>query len=247
MLVPVNVLAKDKQRIFDDANLLTEMEIVQLEKVAAKHSKKRKTDFVVLTTSGEHGIDIQKYMDDFYDDQGLGYDKKHGNTVLLGIDIKNSDVMIMGFYKAEDYLDNERATKVRDEITPHLSDGKYFAAFEKFIVTADRYMKYRPGVNPDNIFFKTFWQLIFALVTGAIITFIMVRHTNPKVTTTAATYRNDQYTRILSKRDRYIRTSVTKKYRPRNKNNRRGGGGGGGSSYGRTSGGHSYSGSRGKF
>src|SRR5699024_8933894 len=130
MTVPSNIFAQDKQRIFDDANLLTESEIVKLEKMSAEYSKKQDTDFVVLTTDGEHGIDIQKFMDDFYDDQGLGYNKKHGNTALLGIDIKNSDVMILGFYKAEDYLDNDRATKVRDEITPHLSDGKYFAAFE---------------------------------------------------------------------------------------------------------------------
>jgi len=242
LFIPFQTFAEDKQRIFDEANLLSESEIVQLEKLAATNSHKQETDFVVLTTEGEHGIDLEVYMGDFADDHFKG------NAVLLGIDLKQSDVMVMGFEKGQDLIDNDRATKVREKVTPYLSDGDFFTAFETFITTSERYMRYRPGVDPDNIFFKTSWQIIFAIVLGSLITFIMVRNVNPKVTTTPATYRNEQLTRILRKRDRYIRTTVTKSYRPRN-NNRSGGGGGrsGGSSFGRTSSGRSYSGSRGKF
>lgn len=243
ILTPLQIFAKDKQRIFDEASLLTEAEVENLESLAAKASKKREVDFVVLTTDGEHGIDLETYVGDFADDSFKE------NVVILGIDLKESDVIILGFEKGKDLLDNDRATKVREKITPYLSDGEYFIAFETFMTTSERYMRYRPGVDPDNIFFKTAWQIVFAILISAIITFIMVRNVNPKVTTTPATYRNEQLTRILRKRDRYVRTTVTKSYRPRN-NNRSGGSGGGrggGSSFGRTSSGRSYSGSRGKF
>lgn len=241
LFIPLQTFAQEKQRIFDEANLLSETEIAKLEELATTHSSKQETDFVVLTTDGEHGIDIEIYMGDFADEHFKG------DAVLLGIDLKESDVMVMGFGKGQDRLDNDRATKVREKVTPYLSDGDYFTAFETFITTTERYMRYRPGVNPDNIFLKTSWQLIFAIVLGSLITFVMVRNVNPKVTTTPATYRNEQLTRILRKRDRYVRTTVTKSYRPRNNNRSGGGGSGGGSSFGRTSGGRSYSGSRGKF
>lgn len=249
LFIPLQVFAQDKQRIFDEANILTESEVEKLESLAEEASEKQKADFVILTTDGEHGIDLEAYMDDFTEEQQIGYDPVEGNAVLLGIDLKESDVMIMGFEKGKERVDNDRAAQIREKITPYLSDENFFTAFEIFITTTERYMRYRPGVDPDNIMFKTSWQIAFAVLLGAIITFIMVRNINPKVTTTPATYRNDQLTRILRRRDRYVRTSVTKSYRPRNNN--RGGGSGGGrrgrSSYGRTRSGRSYSGSRGKF
>src|SRR5690625_894929 len=246
LFIPQEIFAQNKQRIYDEANILNDQEIERLEQLAMKYSDKQATDFVILTTDGKDGTDIENYMADFYDHEGLGYDQKHGNAALLGINLQESDVMVMGFYKAKERLDNDRSTKVREKVTPYLSDQEYFEAFETFIITAADYMRYRPGVNPDNIFYKTSGQLISAIVLGALITFIMVRNVNPKDTTTPATYRNDQHTRVLRKRDRYIRKSVTRKRRPRN-NNRSEERGGGGSSFGRTSGGHSYSGSRGKF
>lgn len=242
-MMPHLTSAETNQLIYDDANLLSEKEINKLEDLAAKNSSKRETDFIIVTLDGESGIDIEQYMADFYDEKGFGYDKTHGNAVMLGIDLKNRDVMLMGFYKAKERLDGNRLSKIREHITPDLSDGNYYSAFQKYLSLAEKYIQYRPGVNPDNIFYKTWAQLLFALGSSVVIIWLLVRNVNPKITINAQTYRDDSKTRIIRKQDHYIRTSLTKRRKPQDSNKS----GGGGSSGGRTGGGHSYSSSRGKF
>lgn len=235
----------DKQRIFDEANLLTDAEIARLEKTAQYYSEKRETDFIIITQA-DPGKDMEKFLDDFYDEQGLGFDKSHGNTAMLGIDMKNRDVVLQGYYKAETYLNQQRIDQILDQIAPDLSDENYDVAFDSFIKIVDKYMDYRPGVNPENPFYKTSVQFMLAIGLGIVIVFSMAYHTKPKMTTTARTYRDTERTKVLQKRDRYIRTTVTKRRKPKQSS---GGGGSGRSSggYGRTSGGHSRSSGRRKF
>lgn len=233
----------EKQRIYDKASLLSDDEVMELEEIAQNYSEKRETDFIIITVE-EIERDLEKYLDDFYDNEGLGFDQEHGNVAILGIDMTRRDVVLLGFYKAEEYLDPNRLTQIRTKITPDLSAENYFTAFESFILLADEYMNYRPGVNPENPLYKTWVQLFIAIGIGALVVGIMAFHVNPKTTTTSATYRDDNKTKVLQRRDRYIRTTVTKRRKPQ-KSNSSGGGSGGG--FGRTGGGHSRSSSRGKF
>src|SRR5690625_4012021 len=235
-----------KQRIFDDANLLTTEEIAKLEKLAEKYSVKRERDFLIFTKDNEEK-DIGKYMDDYYDEHAPGFDKAHGNTAMLGIDVHEMkrDVVLHCFGKAEKYLDSNRLTLIQEQIIPDLSDGNYFDAFVSFILLSDKYMNYRPGVNPENPFYKTWVQFAIAIVLGIIVVGMMAYHVNPKMTTNASTYQDMNRTKVLNKRDRYIRTTVTKRRKPKQSSS--GGGGSGGGGIGRTSGGFSRSSSRGKF
>ena len=66
-----------------------------------------------MTTDHTEGKDIVEYMEDFYDDKALGYDKPHGNAILT-IDMNNRDVYLAGFYKGEEYLDDYRLDLIQD-------------------------------------------------------------------------------------------------------------------------------------
>lgn len=246
VFTPQFVEAADKQRIYDHAELLTEQQKSNLEHVAKKYSERRKTDFIVITTNDSEGKDIKQFMEDFYDEQKLGYDQEHGNAAILAIDMTGRDVMLMGFYKAKERLDASRLGLIREELTPYLSAGNYEQAFHIYLTLADDYIRYKKGVDPNNPLFKTSVQFAAAIVLGIIIVWVMVRNVGAKITTTAATYRDQSRTRIVSKRDQYIRTTVTKRRKPKPTNSS-GGGGGGFSGGGMTGGGHSYSSSRGKF
>ena len=235
-----------QERVYDLANLLSKEEKAKLEEVAYKYSVKRKTDFVILTISDPMDKDIVDYMEDFYDENELGYDKPHGNVAILTIDMKNRDVYLAGFYKGEKYLSDSRLDIIRDKITPDLSSGNYYDAFYSFIKTSYKYMGIRPGVNPENILFKLGFQIIISLVIGAVVVLVMAYNSGGKTTVNAATYQDPMNSKILSKSDRYIRTSVTKHRKPKPKSSS-GGFSGGGSGGGITRGGHSHSGSRGKF
>lgn len=238
------VASESKQRIYDDANLLSEAEVTKLEELAQEYSDKQETDFIILSIEDADGKDIEKYMGDFYDEHGFGYNQQHGNTAILALDMKERDVMLMGFGKAEEYLDAERLDLVRNKITPDLSSKNYYDAFVSFIETSSRYMEFRPGVNPENPLFKWWIQLGAAVIVAGLIVGSMVYNSGDKVTTNSRTYFDDNNTRMNSKRDIFINKTVSKRRKPSN-NNKGGGGRGGGGGF--TGGGRSFSSSRGKF
>lgn len=235
-----------KQRIYDFAQLLSPEQVKSLEALAAKHSEKRETDMIVLTSQDADGKDIVKYMEDFYDEKGLGYDKAHGNTVILTLDMGARDVYVAGFYKGEKYLDNQRSDLVRRKITSDLSEGDYYEAFSLFIKTSSKYMGFRPGANPNSPLYNIWIQLLISLGVGGIAVTTMTYKSSGRMTVNEGTYRDPSNSRIIERRDNYIRTRTSKTRKPSN-NNSGGGSSFGGGGGGRSSGGHSHSGSRGKF
>ena len=240
--LPAIIMAKTNQKVYDIAGLLTAEEIQQLEIMSNHYSEKRQVDIVILTTRDTQGKDVVTYMEDFYDEKALGYDKPHGNTAILTIDMQHREVYVAGFYKGEKYLDNHRADLVRRKITPSLSEGNYYEAFESFIRLSYEYMGVKPGVNPENILFKLWFQILTAMIVAGIVVTVMVYHSGGRMTAGGSTYLDAGNSKVISRRDTYIRTDVTKRKKPSN-NNSSGGSGGGGVS----SGGHSHSGSRGSF
>ncbi|WP_339258289.1 TPM domain-containing protein [Paenibacillus sp. FSL R5-0713] len=243
-LVPMSSAsaAESKNLIYDEANLLSEQDKVELNALANQYGAERQTDFVIYTSNNEEHKSEILLTEDFYDDQGFGYDKKHGNAVILTIDMYNRKMYLAGFYKGEEYIDNGRADKITAKIAPDVSDGNYRLAFEKYLELSYEYMDLKPGVNPDNILFNTWFQLAVSVAIGGIVVGVMTYRSGGRVTVNRATYEDSSNSSVIDRQDRYIRTTVTK--RKIEKNNNNGGGGGGG---GTTRGGHSHSGSSRSF
>jgi uncharacterized protein len=233
--------AAPKKLIYDDAALLSQKEYDELNAMANQYGAERETDIMIVTTKNAENIDVMKLTQDFYDEHAPGYDKPHGNAVILTLDMNNREIYLAGFYKAELYLDDGRLDKIRDRITPDLSNGDYALAFQTYIQTAYKYMGVRPGTDPDFILFHIWFQLIVSIgVAGAIVS-LMVFRSGGRTTVTRRTYEDTATSGIIGQRDQYIRTTITKQ--KIEKNNGGGSGGGGGV----TRGGHSHSGSRGSF
>lgn len=240
----------NKQYIYDAAGILTDKEIKSLEKQAHEYSKKRKTDLIILTTDNDDtDKEIKRYIQDFYDDNKPGYDKAHGNAVILGINVSEDkrDVYLAGFKKAKSRMNDDRIDAVLDEITPHLSNDDYAKAFSLYLGLSYDYMKVVGWMNPDSIFFKTSFQLISALILGLIVVGIMLFHPGGQNTVNSNTYQDAGNTKVLKRENRYLRTTVTKVRKPKQSSNSGGGGGFGGGGGGVTRGGHSHSGGGRKF
>lgn len=232
------VSAQDsKQRIYDHANLLSAEEVNRLEKLAWEHSEKWETDFIIVTTPDADKKDIKKFTQDYYDDNAPGYDKPHGNTVMLALDMNTERFYLAGFYKGEKYLDDTRLGLINTKITPYLADGNYYDAFELYILTGSEYMRYIPPFNPESFLFDTWFHILAAVAIGAVVVGLMAYNSGGRVTVNERTYTGD--VKIRNRKDIYLTKSVTRQRKP---SNNRGGGGGG-----VTSGGHSHSGSRGSF
>ncbi|WP_298825635.1 TPM domain-containing protein [uncultured Planococcus sp.] len=235
----VSAFAAVDQRVYDNANLLSESEIAELEAVAAEHSSKHGTDFLFLTSEDPEAFDVVDYMGDFYDEWAV--ENGQENAVLLTMNIATRDVYLAGFGTAETTLDNQRVNLVLDRIIPEMQRGDYAGAFRETVTTASRYMEFRPGVNPENIFFKNWFQLAVALLLGGGIVGFMVYNSGGRVTTTASTYFDGDNSRVTGKLDQFRNKTISRRKVPKKS------GGGGGFGGGSTGGGRSFSGGGRKF
>lgn len=235
----------NKERVYDYANLLSQEEIEGLESLAEKYSRKRETDFIIVTRERTNRKDIVEYTEDFYDEMALGYDIPYGNTAIMVIDMEMREVYLAGFYKGETYLDNYRLDLIREKISPDLSKGNYYKAFKDFLKLGYKYMGIKPGMDPNSLIFSLGFQVLVSLGTAGLVVGFMLYNSGGRVDVRGDTYMDFSSSKVVNRWDRYIRTSVSKTRRPSQKSSSsRGGGGRGG---GTSSGGHSHSGSRGRF
>lgn len=234
-----------KPLVYDRAELLSDEEENELRSLAAELGAERETDFLIITLDGTGGLDIEDYVARFYDDVAPGYDGPHGNAAILAIDLQERDVFLAGFGKAETYLDSGRLDKIRGKITPALSEGDYYGAFRKYLVLAHDYMGYRPGVNPDNPLFKTWFQVAVSLAVAAAVVGYMAYSSGGRATVNARTYLDAGRSGVVRQSDRFIHKTVTRTKIEKPSSGGKGGGFGGGG--GVTPGGRSFSSSRGKF
>ncbi|OIJ15294.1 hypothetical protein BKP35_04690 [Anaerobacillus arseniciselenatis] len=258
-------LAASNQLIYDFAELLTNEEVEQLESLASSYGQETEVDIVILTANHTDGKSIEQFMGDFYDEKGLGFDKPHGNTVILTIDMNEREVYVAGFYKGEEYINNYRADLIREEITPYLSEGDFYGAFKNYMDLTKHYLGIEPEApsqpnvsppnnqagppnnynpNEENIFLNPIFQFLSSIFMGALVVGIMAYRSSPKKTTNSRTYLDEGRSAVTARRDSFIRKTVSKVRKPKNNNNRSGGGFGGG---GFTGGGRSHSGSKGRF
>ena len=252
-----NVLAQTNQKVYDFAKLLTPEQLSEVEANASHFSDQNQVDIIILTTDNTNGKDVVEYMQDFYDEMGLGYNKSHGDTVILTIDLQHREVYVAGFYKGMEYIDDYRANIIRETITPELSDRNYVQAFNTYIEQANQFLTSKPEHRPndqsyseirtphavqkqENILTNTLFQLLISLILAGVIVGIMLYNAGGRKTTNSRTYLDEGNSKVTARRDQFVRTVVTKTKKP---SSRSGGGGGGGM----TGGGHSHSGSRGKF
>lgn len=229
------------QRIYDNANLLSESEIDELEAVAAEYSAEQGTDFLFLTISDEQVFYIQDYMGDFFDEWAV--ENGQENAVLLSMNIATRDVYLAGFGTAETTLDNQRVDLVLDRILPEMQRGDYADAFHETVTTSSHYMEFRPGVNPESIFLKTWFHLAIALLLAGGVVGFMLYNSGGRVTTTSATYFDDNNTKVTSKLDQFRNKTISRRKVPKKSD----GGGGGFGGGGVTGGGRSFSGGGRKF
>lgn len=111
------VASSPKTLIFDEAGLLTQAEMEELEAMAYEYGSQRETDFIIVTSSNPEGDDVMRMTQNFYDEYGPGYDKPYGNAVILMLDMYHREIYLAGFYKAKEYLDDDRLDLIREKIT----------------------------------------------------------------------------------------------------------------------------------
>lgn len=228
----IQAASSDKNYIIDDAGLLSQDEIDNLNKIADKYSTNRDIDIIVLTTNDTQGTNTINYANNYYNSNIANSSTYNKNCVIFIIDMSNKKTSIETYEDAMDRINPKRSNKILDKATPYLSDGDYYNAFKTYINKTNYYLGYKSNVDPDNIFFKLWFQIIISLVIGGIVVGIMVFNSGGRITTNGSTYLDAGNSRITGSYDHYIRTTTTR-VKKSSDSNKGGGSGttGGGSSF----------------
>lgn len=141
--------AADTQKVYDYYGYFTQEEMKNLEEICAEYGEKGKIDIVMIIADGLGGKTPTKYMEDFYDEMGFGYDQEFGDTsmILINLEKDNRWVEIQSYGQAQYYINNDRTEYILDDVADILKNQKYYDALEEFAKQAAYYMKEEKGVK----------------------------------------------------------------------------------------------------
>lgn len=254
----VSAVSGSGRLIFDEAGLLTETEKEELEELASELGGDRETEFLIITADSMDGKDIDRFTSEFID----RHYKDQASVVVLALDMETRDVSVLAFNEAQRKFDNLKREFVLEEVIPYLSAGEFYKAFSKYLQTSYELMGIPPGEweetgkasfpgsaavpeEPSESIFTRWWfHVIVSLVVAGVTVGLMAYNSGGRVTVNAATYLNAGTSKVINQSDHYLRKTVTKRRKPQHKSGGPSGFGGGG---GMTSGGHTFSSTRGKF
>ncbi|MGN0408396.1 MAG: TPM domain-containing protein [Bacteroides sp.] len=251
-----------QQKVYDNAGILTDSQEAKLQKKCVEYAEKAKTDIIILTAENTTKKSSMQYTEDFFMAHDFGYDKLHGDGVIMLIDMHNREIWISTSGNAIKYLSDKRIDNIITSVTGKLSDGNYYDACTVFIEKTADYMTYLPSSSDaggngststvhdaasltEKLFYAFPVKLAIAAAVAIVITFILRSQNKAAMAVDNHRYMREHKYIIREQRDRFIRST---RVRHEKASSSSGGGGGhsGGSSH-HGSGGHSFGGGGGKF
>jgi uncharacterized protein len=154
--------------VVDGAKLLSQEEERELTEKLESISQAYGSRIVIATFYTIGNDDVDDYIQNYYDGNDLGYGATNdGILLMLVMDIREFRILSNG--AAADALTLDRIDKITDAITPDLSDGNYYEAFDTF---ADKCEYYLDG-HINGFPFDAGKSLAIALVVGLVIGLIV--------------------------------------------------------------------------
>lgn len=266
LLCPVLTCLAVEERILDNADLLWNDEVADLESKAQSIRQTYGMDVVILTVYDYEGWDIEEYADDFYDVNGFGVGED-ASGVLLVIALDSREWAISTCGEAIFAITDYGIESLFEEMAWYLSDDDFYLAFDAYLNALpdyfEAYQQGRPidgyagdysgpgsveiGSREDVVYYEEdppYWlSPVIGLIAAGIVILIMRGSMNTKrPQRSAVSYLTDGSYDLRRQQDIFLYSQVSR-VRRQNQSN----GGGGGSSVHRSSGGRSHGGGHGRF
>lgn len=132
-------------RVFDQAGLFSETEIIQLEEKIAQCRKSTKMDVVIVSAYADGERSAEEYADDYYDYGGFGVGKKASGVLLLyymdGPGQPGGECYISTAGTMINMLTDERIESILDDVYEDLGNRDFAGATEHFLEDVKAYVK----------------------------------------------------------------------------------------------------------
>ena len=160
--------AEDNLLVWDEAELLNETEVAQLNSKLESISKKYKAEIRVVTLSSMDGGDIDEFLEYLYDESGFGYGENHDGVLLVVcMDPREYRILSNGF--AGEAITSGDIDAIGETFKSDLSDGNYADAFDTF---ADKCEYYLDG-HINGFPFNTGKNLLICVGIGLVVALIV--------------------------------------------------------------------------
>lgn len=256
-VIPVAAAEKDGfadeyYRVSDMADLLSENEEELLIEKLDEISNRQKLDIVIVTALNTENYSIVDYAEKLYEDCKFGYgEAKDGILLLISMEQRDWQIVTHGYGITA--FTNEGINYIGDKITPYMSDGEWYKAFNEYSELCDLFVTqarsdtpYDKGNLPDEPL-SLIWIPI-SIAVGLIIALIIVGNMKGELKTvraknTANSYVKNGSMNITDQREMFLYNTVTKVAKQSNSNNSTSGG----SNTHKSSSGSTFGGGNGKF
>lgn len=235
-----NTECTTKERVFDQAGVLTEAEEEKLRRLIAKRERQTGCDIVLVTLNEslreyayaqKEYITEDKYVmlyaDDFYEEHRFGYDKPHGNGVLFLDNLYREDD---GWAYSWLCTTGKAEGKYSSRMIDHLLEKSYrwskVSPYYGYRAYVNQFYHDMNGFGLINVNFSVPFLLLVSFVTA--VGFVVVNRGGKAgaKTTDARTYVKGGKAKINHREDQFIRKSVVQ-HRIQSNSGGSGGGGGG--------------------
>lgn len=215
LAVPANAAGN---LVYDEAGLLTDGQVQQLEAKYAEYVEIYGFTPVVVTTDSFGGMSAEAYAGQFYDTHGFPQD-----GILYLVNLTEGEWYILTNGLCYDTLADSTTLKIGEELVDFLREGDYFAAFSQFPELTSVYFE-DLGVMGYGLIIAG--CLGVGCLIGLIVAGIMaLRMKSVRSQNAASDYVRSGSMQLTSQRDIFLYSHVSRTPRP--KSNSSGGGHGG--------------------
>ncbi len=147
---PLSVFAS-QPKIVDNAGLLSESELIDLEQRATDLANQYEMDIVILTIDSLEGKSSESYADDYFDENGYGFGPAYnGILLLLSMEYRDWAISTCGdaIFAVTDYGIQE----LFSQIAEYLAQDEYYIAFSAYLVALEVYLETYHNGHPIDGF-----------------------------------------------------------------------------------------------
>lgn len=227
-----------KRYVTDDADIFTDEQERNLQKLCEKSSKACKTDIAIITMStGMDGTVLDNYVRDIIE-KSYGYNPEstEPDAIVYVIDmVSRADRIITSGNARHDNISQSQLDGIREAAEEKLADGKYYTGCRKFVSGVRRYMDNSIGYKLTLYLPQ---KLIISLIVAVVAVLVMMHNAKAKITVDSRTYTKNHNFDVRRREDHFINTTVVQRKIESNHSSGGSSGGGGGGGNSGSSGGH---------
>ena len=206
LIVPTG--AANYPRVWDEAELLTDIEERTLITKLTNISEKHQVDVVVVTVESTDGLSPMEYADDFFDYNGYGYGPDASGIMLL-VAMNDREWAVSTCGDAIRTVNNSEIDLIMNAVTPHLTEGEYTFAFNVFLSQVA--IQYEAGMEPPNYIARFLLALLIGAAVAGISLLLMRSGMNTaKAQHGAANYMDDSTYSLYRCQDYYLYSRTTR-------------------------------------